>query len=81
MVTGSYFGEVDVIYNVPRSYDTFASKDIEETELLSLERNKFLDSLESYPEIADEILSCARVRKSQIEERQIEVLEAMEYHH
>ena len=64
MVVGSYFGEVDVIYNLQRSYDAIAADDHEETELLSLERNKFLDSLESYPEIADEIISCARVRKS-----------------
>ena len=48
MVIGSYFGELDVIFNAPRSYDAIASPDIKETELLSLERTKFLDILDQY---------------------------------
>ena len=46
MVVGSYFGEVDILFNVPRSYDAVAAEEFEETELLSLERNKLIDILE-----------------------------------
>ena len=52
MVVGSYFGEVDVLFNIPRSYDAVASEEFSETELLSLERTKFVEVLEQYPEIA-----------------------------
>ena len=66
MVNGSYFGEVDVLFNQPRAFGAQASID---TELLSLERNKFIDILDQYPEIADEIITLARVRKMQLEEQ------------
>ena len=52
MVVGSYFGEIDVLFNIPRSYFAVANNEFSETELLSLERTKFIDILDAYPEIA-----------------------------
>ena len=43
MVNGCYFGEIDVLFNQPRGYAARAAVD---TELLSLERNKFIDILD-----------------------------------
>ena len=76
MVNGSYFGEVDVLFNQPRAFGVQAQID---TELLSLERNKFIDILDQYPEIADEVITLARVRKMQLEEQFNEILEAFEH--
>ena len=61
MVSGSYFGEVDVIFNNPRSYTAMAAI---QSELFSVERNKYIDILDSYPEIADEVLTFAKVRRA-----------------
>ena len=63
MVVGSYFGEVEVLFNIPRSYNAVASDDVEITELLSLERVKFIELLEQYPEVAEEMMIFAKVRK------------------
>ena len=65
MVNGSYFGEIDVLFNQSRGYTARAALD---TELLSLERNKFIDILDQYPEIADEVITLARARSIQIVE-------------
>ena len=48
--------------------------------LLTLERNKFIDNLDQYPEIADEVITLARVRKMQNEECFAEIQEAIEAH-
>lgn len=42
MVTGSYFGEVDIIFNALRTYTAKAQW---QSELLSIERNKYIDVL------------------------------------
>ena len=60
MVTGSYFGVVDVIFNAVRSYSASAQW---QSELLSIERNKYIDIMDQYPEIADEVLIFAKFRK------------------
>ena len=43
MINGSYFGEIEVLVNQPRRSD---AKCAINTELLSLERNKFLSILD-----------------------------------
>ena len=60
MGNGTYFGEVDVLFNCPRGYTAQA---VHDTELLSLERNKFMDILDQYEEIADEVITLAKVRR------------------
>ena len=77
MVNGSYFGEIEVLFNQPRGY---TAKSAFSTEMLTLERNKFIDNLDQYPEIADEVITLARVRKMQNEECFAEIQEAIEAH-
>ena len=60
MVSGSHFGEIEVLFNQPRPY---AARALVNSEMLSLERNKFTNVLDQYPEIADEVIILARVRK------------------
>ena len=77
MINGSYFGEVDVLFNQPRGYLAWSATN---TEMLTLERNQFIDNLDQYPEIADEVIILARVRKMQNEECLAEIIEAIENH-
>ena len=56
---GAYFGEVDALFNNPRTYSTTAAQP---SELLSIERTKFIEILDRFPEIADEVITLARVR-------------------
>ena len=61
---GGYFGEIEVLFNLPRTYEAICMPD---TELLSIERNKFIEILDQYPEIAEEVFNLAWVRKQQNE--------------
>ena len=57
---GGYFGEIEVLFNQQRTHESICTMG---TELLSLERNKFINVLDQYPEIADEVIVLAWVRK------------------
>ena len=63
MVCGSYLGEVEVLFNIPRSYDAVASDEFEMTEVLSIEKVKLIELLESYPEVVEEMVVYAKVKK------------------
>ena len=43
MLSGGYFGEVDVIFNQPRGHSASSGTN---TDMLSLERNKFVEILD-----------------------------------
>ena len=60
MKKGSYFGEVEVLFS---SFRTYSATTIVNTEMLSLERNKFLDILNQYPEVAKEVVNFQEFEK------------------
>ena len=57
--SGSYFGEVELIQNIPREHSACIA---EETELLLIQKKDFLRILHKFPNVKHEILSVAKYR-------------------
>lgn len=59
---GSYFGEVDIFKNIPRTYSV---KAIEDSELMLIERSDFMNILDFYPELKIDLITCALLKDIQ----------------
>ena len=56
---GEYFGEIELLHNYPRESSARAEVD---SEILLIEKDAFLDILEDFPDIKDDVLQLAGER-------------------
>jgi CRP-like cAMP-binding protein len=61
VVPGSYFGEIEVLYRIPRIDTTMAYSP--NVELYSIERHVVLDVLDKFPDMRSEMLQLANSRR------------------
>lgn len=72
-VQGSYFGEIEIIENLPR--DSTATIASTESQMLLLKKTEFFQVINEFPDIKDETWAIAKVRKIKLNEGKIHVLD------
>lgn len=69
-VGGSYFGEIEILYNIPRMFNVRCEEDCS---FLTVEKNFFLYLLDKYPKIRKRIKALARKREELMHQSLIKI--------
>lgn len=75
MISGSYFGEIEIIDHIPREFSAIAECDIK---LFKIDRNNFIKTLNKHPRILDNVIATADIRRFRNMQAKQEVIDLLE---